>query len=366
MRLYLFVATTLVLLCATVGGAIATGEPMADAGLDQTVTDGTSVELDGSGSLHPSGRIASYEWSIETEERRTFEPDCSNCERTEFVPPGPGTYNVTLTVTDNTGQSETDSMSLTVTPGGPTVELSGGSEIQPYRPVTLVSEIDSPDAELDRIGWALDGTLLVERSLNGSTDRSELRISFDAEKAYRIQVVAIDTDGRSTYEERILRIGDATHSIHNEDRQLISLPQPDFRGANGPNGPITHRDTKSDIPARNNSGGFSEYGIRRRNRPPDANRGEYDPSVRSDITIVPHREHRRALGAGRDTFRPRNRSIDQGESTTVDTSTSVVEAGVGSDTETALPSGTTGSSADYTSPAASILRGRSPNATDDP
>jgi hypothetical protein len=40
---------------------------MADAGLDQTVTDGTPVELDGSGSLHPDGQITAYEWSIEAD-----------------------------------------------------------------------------------------------------------------------------------------------------------------------------------------------------------------------------------------------------------------------------------------------------------
>jgi hypothetical protein len=219
-----------VLLCGAVGGASAAGGPMADAGLDQTVTDGKPVELDGSGSFHPDGQITSYEWSIETEKPGTFEPDCPNCERTDFVPPTPGTYNVTLTVTSNTGRSATDSMSLTVTTGSSSVELFEASEIRPYRPVTLVSE--------------------------------------------------------------------------------------------------------------------------------------YDPSARSDITIAPNRD-RRALGVGRETFQPGDRSIAEGGSTTVATSTSVIEAGAGSDTGATSSSEAAEHSRDYTSPAASMLRERSPNATDD-
>ncbi|MEF8778485.1 MAG: PKD domain-containing protein [Natronomonas sp.] len=240
MRFHLLLVATLVVLCSAVGGSVATEEPMADAGLDQTVTDGTPVELDGSGSLHPDGQITSYEWSIDAEGQGTFEPDCSNCERTEFVPPGQGTYRVTLTVTDATGRSATDSMSLTVTRAGPSVELTNASEIQTDRPVTLASEIESRNAKLDRIGWALNGTLLVERSLSGSTDRSELQMTFDVEKAYRIQVVAIDTHGRSTYQERVVQTADADESNLDRKPQLSSLPQPEFGTEIDRSGSITN------------------------------------------------------------------------------------------------------------------------------
>lgn len=384
MRLHLFVAAILVVLCGTVGGADATGEPMADAGLDQTVTDGTPVELDGSGSLHPDGQIASFEWSIEAEGQGTFEPDCSNCERTEFVPPGRGTYRVTLTVTDAAGRSATDSMSLTVTNAGPTVELSGASEIQPTHPVTLVLEIESPDAELDRIGWALDDTLLVERSLSGSTDRSELRMSFDAEKTYRIQVVAVDTEGRSTYEERVVRTTDTAGSNPDRDPQLASLPQPEFETETNRNRPITNQDTGIDIPgdrstlgdsspqaprtnrhASNESVDFSEYGIQRPAQLPEVDRRGRDPSTRSDVTIYSNQGHSRAVGAGRETFRPESRSVTYGWLTTVETGTSLVKAGNESDTEAASPSEAAESSKEYTSAAASMLRERPPNATED-
>lgn len=384
MRFHLLLAATLVVLCGAVGGAIATGAPMADAGLDQTVTDGTPVELDGSGSVHPDGQITTYEWSIEVDGQGAFEPDCSNCERTEFAPPSRGTYRVTLTVTDATGRSATDSMSLTVTKAGPTVELTNASEIRTDHPVTLVSEIESRDAELDRIGWALDGTLLVERPLSGATDRSELRMTFDAEKAYRIQVVAIDTDGRSTYKERVVQTADADESNPDREPQLASLPQPGFetetdrnRSITNPNSGIDsqgHRPVPGGSPrqtsrtnshASNGSVGFSEYGIQRPARLPNADRSGHDSSIPSDVTLHSNREHRRAVEASREPFRPESRSITDGWLTTVETSTSLVKSGTESDTEAASSSEAAEPSKGYTSAAASMLRERPPNATRD-
>ena len=42
------------------------GPPLADAGLDQDVEQGTTVLLDGTGSRDPDGRIDAYRWRIET------------------------------------------------------------------------------------------------------------------------------------------------------------------------------------------------------------------------------------------------------------------------------------------------------------
>jgi hypothetical protein len=384
MRFHLLLAATLVVLCGTVGSAIAAGAPMADAGLDQTVTDGTPVELDGSGSLHPDGQITAYEWSIEADGQGTFEPDCSNCERTAFAPPARGTYRVTLTVTDATGRSATDSMSLTVTKAGPSVELTNASQIQTDHPVTLVSEIESRDAELDRIGWALDGTLLAERSLSGATDRSELRMTFDSEKAYRIQVVAIDTDGRSTYRERVVQTTDTDESNTDREPRLASLPQPQFGTKTDRNGSLTTPDTGIDnrgyrsVPggsprqtsrtnrhASNGSVGFSKYGIQRPDRLPDADRSGHDSSIPSDVTLHSDREHSRAVWANRESFRSGSRPITDGWLTAVETGTALVKSGAESDTEAASSSEAADPSKGYTSAAASMLRERPPNATRD-
>lgn len=75
-----------VLAGALVGVTAAASEPMADAGLDQTVTVGTAVQLDGTGSAHPAGALSSYEWTVRTPEGGEITPSCRNCSRSQFTP----------------------------------------------------------------------------------------------------------------------------------------------------------------------------------------------------------------------------------------------------------------------------------------
>ena len=68
MRLQLLVVVAFLAFGGFAGTALAAEGPMADAGLDQTVANGTTVQLDGTGSTHPDGRISTYEWSIATDD----------------------------------------------------------------------------------------------------------------------------------------------------------------------------------------------------------------------------------------------------------------------------------------------------------
>lgn len=87
--------------------------PVANAGADRTVTDGDgnggeTVTLDGSASSDPDGTITSYQWS----------------EGGTFVAAGPGPaislpvgqHTLTLSVTDEDGASDTDTVVITVQP----------------------------------------------------------------------------------------------------------------------------------------------------------------------------------------------------------------------------------------------------------
>ena len=87
--------------------------PEAEAGLDQDVERGATVLLDAGGSWDPDGEVAAVEWQIRAPNGTVFEPDCATCVETAFVPSRLGTYNVTVTVTDDDGA--TDSIVRTVT-----------------------------------------------------------------------------------------------------------------------------------------------------------------------------------------------------------------------------------------------------------
>ncbi|MFD1515479.1 PKD domain-containing protein [Halomarina rubra] len=91
-----------------------TGAPLADAGLDQTVERDTTVFLDGTGSRDPDGTVVGYEWRIETPAGDVVTPRDPTDPRTSFLAREPGRYVVTLTVTDDAGETASDSLYVDV------------------------------------------------------------------------------------------------------------------------------------------------------------------------------------------------------------------------------------------------------------
>ena len=81
--------------------------PTANAGADQTVTQGSSVTLDASSSSDSDGNITSYSWA----EASTIISTNSSFSKSDF---SVGTHNITLTVTDDDGATSTDDVTITV------------------------------------------------------------------------------------------------------------------------------------------------------------------------------------------------------------------------------------------------------------
>ena len=96
------------------------GEPVADAGSNQSVNLGELVTFDGSNSYDPNGYIASYFWDFGDEESEFINSIETNvrCTGTGINPTHTynieGTYTATLTVTDDEGLTDTDTMTVTV------------------------------------------------------------------------------------------------------------------------------------------------------------------------------------------------------------------------------------------------------------
>jgi len=80
--------------------------PIADAGDNQAVTEGTPINLSAGDSSDNVG-IVSYEWDFGDGTHETG-------ETATHTYTGPGNYTVTLTVKDAAGNSETDSINITV------------------------------------------------------------------------------------------------------------------------------------------------------------------------------------------------------------------------------------------------------------
>ncbi len=120
--------------------AIVNNPPVADAGPDQTVKVGTTVELDGSGSTDADGDQLDYLWTapagITLSNPTAVQPS--------FTASAPGTYRFTLVVNDGLEESNPDEVVVTVnTPPvanagrdttvkvGTTVQLDGSGSFDP-------------------------------------------------------------------------------------------------------------------------------------------------------------------------------------------------------------------------------------------
>jgi hypothetical protein len=108
--------------------------PLANAGLDRRVPVRETVFLDGGGSVDPDGQIVAVEWRVETPEDELVEPRDTSALTTRFTPNTTGQYEITLRVTDDDGETRTDTVFLTVykpTDSGSdeTAEGGNGSEL---------------------------------------------------------------------------------------------------------------------------------------------------------------------------------------------------------------------------------------------
>jgi hypothetical protein len=91
-------------------------DPVADAGPDQTITEGGSVILDGSGSSDSDGTVTAYSWLVDGSTYTGVSPIITGLTE--------GTYTAVLTVTDNEGATDTDEMQITVTSSSPPADFT--------------------------------------------------------------------------------------------------------------------------------------------------------------------------------------------------------------------------------------------------
>ena len=100
-----------------------TESPEANAGEDQTITAGKTVELDASGSAAPDNSVLSYQFQQVSQAGSA--PDVSlqapETQKTEFTAPdvdSETTVTFELTVTNSAGKTDTDRVNITITPPG--------------------------------------------------------------------------------------------------------------------------------------------------------------------------------------------------------------------------------------------------------
>lgn len=184
---------------AVTDGVVTDGNeaPLADAGLDRNVSVNTTVYLDATGSRDPDGSVDGYRWRIERPDGHFTTPSCERCERTTFVPRATGTYNATVTITDEDGAVSTDTLRVHVEPSnGPTVTLSGPDSVVEGGVAEFTASVSAGANDLAGVVWRVDGRRLNRTALSGASGTVDRVHAFRRDGTITVAVTAVDRLGR--------------------------------------------------------------------------------------------------------------------------------------------------------------------------
>jgi hypothetical protein len=188
-----------VLVASLAAGSVAAADnqtPTAAAGLDQTVTSGTTVYLDAGNSKDPDGSIESVSWSIQAPNGSTITPSCRRCTTPTFTPDTTGRWTATVTVTDDSGATATDTLYVTVdAPRGPSISVTAPDTAVRGQSTPVIVDTQASSADLRSVALYHDGTRVDQTDVSGQRASVELSHTFSADGTNELRATVTDEDG---------------------------------------------------------------------------------------------------------------------------------------------------------------------------
>lgn len=171
--------------------------PTAAAGLDQTVASGTTVYLDAGGSHDADGEITGTEWRIRAPNGSTVTPSCQSCTTPTFTPDATGRWAVSVTVTDDDGGTDSDTLYVTVEQArGPSVTLTVPDTVPRNQPAPLLVEATARDASLQRVELFHEGARIDRFDADGDSTAVTTNHAFLANGSTELLAAVTDATGR--------------------------------------------------------------------------------------------------------------------------------------------------------------------------
>ncbi len=170
------------------------GQPVANAGPDQTVQVGDTAHLDGTASSDPDGDPLTYRWSLNARPANS-----SSGLQGETSPSPtlaidkPGTYVAQLIVSDGAADSSPDTVSLSTTNTAPVANASAPASVH-WNTTVQVDGSASTDADGDVLGFTWSLLSRPAGSQAVISDPNAIKPTFQADRpgVYVVQLVVND------------------------------------------------------------------------------------------------------------------------------------------------------------------------------
>lgn len=136
--------------------AAANQAPTSNAGPDRTITLPTNSTTLNGGGTDPDGTISTYAWT-RVSGPTTFTLGSANAATTALSNLVQGTYIFRLTVTDNSGATDTDDVTVIVNPAPQSPTANAGANITltlPVNSTTLTGSGSDPDGTIASYAWS--------------------------------------------------------------------------------------------------------------------------------------------------------------------------------------------------------------------
>lgn len=175
--------------------------PVANAGADQTVSTGATVNVSGTSSYDPQGRPLTYSWLVVEKPAAsslTAVADAASVS-TSFVADAKGVYVLGLTVNNGLVTSAADTMTVTATAADNSPVANAGADIDTPDCTTINLDCgNSSDPDLDELSYFWEVQLKPAASNVGATtfsDRNSATPTFYPDQAGTYVLTCAVSDG---------------------------------------------------------------------------------------------------------------------------------------------------------------------------